>query len=281
MAEEKHLNAAERIKKNKERRRKRRIILSIAIVLMIAAASAEVAVLMNMTSVDRRFMREVERGVIEGWTASRGDLQLKESGAVIDTSFIDEELEAAGEFVNKAYQDKTLRKLARRYVSDLKECRSVAAAHDPASDSDAFWEKFAAPYTDRLIVLRTLYTGDYKMGSGWDKYPEQRDEVLLKGWLAKTAADLKFEREKGKDGTDIFKTTLKNDSGFDLEYISIEVGVYDSKGDFYSNAEIYKEDIKNGSTAELMFYFTGSKASSYRVKGADCAAVPETSNTNE
>ncbi len=270
---EQHLSASARREENRKRNRRKKIFLLLFIIAVIAGIAAEVFVLMNMVSVDRRFVREVERSVIEGWSAGRGDLQLKESGAVTDVSFIDEELEAAEEFANKSYQDKTLKKLVRRYVNDLRECKNAAAAHDPLTDSDSFWKGFGIAYTDRLIVLRKLYTGDYKMGDSWEKYPEQLNEVLLKGWLADKASGLQFKRVKGKDGSDAFKASLKNDSGFDIEYLNLDVSVYNSKGNLSGDVKVYEEDIKNGSTAELVFYFSGNKAATYRIVGADCAGV--------
>ena len=270
MAREKHLNAATRNEESRKRRKLRNILLLILIFLMVAAVVAEALLLKNMTSVDRRFIREVERGVIEGWSGGHGDLQLKEKGIITDPSFIYAELEAVSEFANKTYQDKSLKKLAKRYITDLRECKSAAAAHDPVTDSDAFWKEFGSSYTDRLIILRTLYTGDFKMGNGWDKYPDQRDEVLLKGWLAKTASSLRFEKTTDEKEENRYIAVLNNDSGFDIEYLIIDIKLYNKKGQFIGVAEVYKENIKNGSHEELLFFYKGKEIGSYTVIGADC-----------
>ena len=276
MAHEKHLSAAESAAEQKMRRKRRRIILSVIIFLMAAAVTAEVVVLKTMTSVDRRFIRGVERGVSDGWSSGDSDLQLKDRGKITDTSFIDTEYEAVSEFRNKAYQDKALKKLAKKYIDDLKKCRAAAAAFDPSSDSEKFWREFAEPYTDRLTILRKLYLGEYSMGDSWAGYPEALDEVLFRGWTAETAAVLKFEREPKDNVIDRFKATFTNDSGFDIEHISLEVELFDSKDNPAGTAEVYAEDIKNGSSIELSFYFNSKKVKSYSITGVDCKAVYNT-----
>ena len=273
MAREKHLSASDGAEERKHKRKIRKIILSALIIVMVAGATAELIILKNMTSVDRRFIRGVERGVTDGWNLRSGDLQLREYGMIKDASFIDAEYEAVREFRNKAYQDKKLRKLAKRYIDDLKKCRAAASAHDPVSDSDAFWKVFSGPYTDRLIVLRKLYTGDYSMGSSWENYPELLDEVMSRAWLADIIPALRFERKDPEDAIGRFTAALKNDSGFDLEYISIDVVIYDSKNNAVGTAEVMKENISKDSNTELTFYFNNKIVSSYKVTAFDCEFV--------
>ncbi len=269
----KHFSASEIANEKKRRRRRRKIIFAVVFLLMAAAAVAEITVLKSMTSVDRRFLRGVERGVATGWESGISDLQLREQGCITDTTFIDTELEAVSEFTNKSYQDKELKKLAKRYISDLKKCRSAASSHNPETDSEAFWREFAGPYTDRLIVLRKLYLGDFKMGSGWEAYPEMLDELLSRAWAAETIPQLKFERTGSKNLMGEFKATLQNDSGYDIEFINIDIEIYDSSDALVGTAEVYKEDIADGSSAELVFYFSDQKVSSYRITGVDFEAV--------
>lgn len=281
MASEKHLSAAAGAAEKNKRRKRRRIILSVIIFAMAAAVTAEVIVLKTMTSVDRRFIRGVERGVTDGWMSGESDLQLSDQGRITDTSFIDFEYEAVREFRNKAYQDKELKKLAKRYLDDLRKCRAAVSAHDPAADGDAFWEEFSEPYTDRLIVLRKLYLGDFSMGSSWDGYPEVLGEVLFRGWVAETVAGLRFEREQKDNIIDRFKAGFTNDSGFDIEYISLEVELFDSKDKSAGTAEVYAENIADGSSAELSFYFNSKKVASYRIIGVDSKAVPKKQEQEE
>ena len=275
MAREKHLSAEIAAVEKKERQKRNRIIMAVLIFVMIAAVTGEVIVLKTMTSVDRRFIRGVERGVAEGWAANNSDLQLKDQGKITDASFIETEYAAVKEFRNKAYKDKELKKLVKRYIGDLRKCREAVSARDPSADSEAFWAGFAEPYTDRLIVLRKLFLGDFNMGSSWDEYPDYRDEVLFRGWAAESVAGLSFEREEGKGVIDRFKASLKNDSGFDIEYLTVDVEVLDSNDKLAGTAEVYAENINDGSTAELSFYFNGKKIESYRITGVDCKASPK------
>lgn len=268
----KHLSAADKEIEKKQRRKKRIIIFSVVFFVMAAAAVAELTILKSMTSVDRRFMREAERGVASGWESSLSDLQLKEQGRITNVSFIDTEYEAVKIFANKSFQDKQLKKLAKRYINDLKKCRNAALAHGPETDSDAFWDGFAEPYTDRLIVLSKLYLGDYKIGSSWDEYPEVLDEVLSKAWAAEIIPQIKFTRAGSKNGIGEFNAELRNDSGFDIEYLNINLEIYDSKDALVGTAEVIKENIADGSSAELVFYFSDQKVSFYRIAGIDCIA---------
>lgn len=281
MAGEKHFSAAEIANEKKRRRRRRKIILAVVFLLMAAAAVAEIAVLKSMTSVDRRFLRGVERGVAGGWESSIADLQLREQGCITDTTFIDTELEAVGEFNSKVYQDKALKKLAKRYISDLKKCRSAVAAHNTETDSDAFWNEFAEPYTDRLIVLRKLYVGDYKIGDGWEAYPEMLDELMSRAWAAEKMLQLEFTRTGTKNGMGEFKATLQNDSGYDIEFLNIDIEIYDSNDALAGTAEVYMEDIADGSSTELVFYYSDNKVSSYRITAIDLEAAPRPEITEE
>lgn len=272
MGKAKHLSASEREQDRNKKRRTKRIVLSILLVVLVAGVVAEVLILKSMTSVDRLFLRAVERGVTTGWEEGKADLQLKENGRVTDTSFIQKELEAVEDFRNRAYQDKELGKLAKTYIAALKRCSSVAETYDPAGDGGEFWDNFSQPYTDRLVVLRKLYTGEYIRDGAWDDFPEMRDEVLLKGWVAETVGSLKFERtadaEKQK-----FTARLRNDSGTDIEYLNIEVKLYGSNDKIAATAEVIKEDIKDGREAELVFYYSGKDLSSYRINAVDCIAA--------
>ena len=70
-----------------------------------------------------------------------------------------------------------------------------------------------------------------------------------------------------------FKAVLQNDSGYDIEFINIDIEIYDSNDALAGTAEVYKEDIADGSSAELVFYFSDQKVSSYRITGVDLEAV--------
>lgn len=273
MAKDRHLAASDRAEENRKKRRTVSIILSILIFIMAAAVIAEVIVLKSMTSVDRRFIRGLERGVAEGWETGKSDLQLRQDGTVTDTAFLDREYEAVAEFRGKPYQDKELRKLARRYIDDLRKCRAAAEAHDPSEDSEAFWAEFSAPYTDRLVLLRKFHTGDYRMGSSWESYPEQLSEVMLRGWAVETAESLRFDVTETEGGIKKFTAHIKNNSGLDIAYLNVDIELYDSSDGVVGTAEAVKENIRNGSAAELVFYCSAKDVSSYRAVYADC--VPE------
>ena len=252
--------------------RRKRIILLCLIFVMVAVITAELVMLMTMTSVDSRFIRSVERGVAAGWETGSSELQLKYRGKITDASFIDAELEAVEEFRYKPYQSDELKELAAEYIDALKKCHDAAAAHDPASDNEAFWEEFSEPYGQRVSALRKLYMGDYKLGTGWDDYAEKRDEMLFRGWLVDKASQIVFEKTGTKSGITGYKYPFVNDSGFDIEYINFDVELYDSKGKVIGIAEVVKENIRNGRQVNIGFYYTGNKLKEYRITGVDAIA---------
>lgn len=257
------------IQENKKRRNKRRVILVVIMFVMVAAVTAELLILRGMTSVDRLFIRNVERSVAAGWKEGSGEFELRKKGQITDVSFIETELETVEEFRGKPYNDEDLGNLAKRYIDDLYKCSEAAKAHDSKTDNDEFWQEFAAPYTDRLIVLRTLYNGDYGLGRIWDDHPKQLEETLFRGWLAESAANLRFERSPAENGSDVFRAKLKNDTGHDIEFVDFEVELYNSKDKAVGTAEVYRKGIKKDSTAELRFYFKSDGVASYRIVSAD------------
>lgn len=280
MEKARHLSASDREQDRKKKRKIRRIVLSILIVFLIAGIAAELIILKNMASSDRMFIRAVERGVAAGWEESKADLQLKERGRITDTSFIQVELENVEDFRNKAYKNKELGRLAGRYISALKECSLAAQTYDPADDSGEFWKHFSEPYTERLLVLRKLYTGDYAMGNSWDNYPEALDEVLLRSWVAETAGSLRFKAAES-EGPKKFVASFKNDSGVDIAYLNIDINLFDKEDKLAATAEVVKEDIKDGQEVQLEFYYGGKKLSAYRINAVDCIAAERAEDEKE
>ena len=270
MRKAKHLAADERAKNHK----KKKIALLVIIILLIAAVAAEVFIIRRMSTVDMLFMRSVERGVTEGWKTDNGDLQLKEQGMVTETGFIEKELEYTAEYRDKAFKDSELKELAHSYIDDLKRCSGAAKNHDPVTESEAFWGEFAEPYTERLVQLRRLFVENEYMGRSWDQYPDQLDEILFRGWIAEKIPELSFEVTDAGNGINKYTAKLYNDSGYDIDYINVDVEIYDSKDKLIGVAEVYQEDIKNGRSGELNFYYANKGKISYRVSGVDSTFDP-------
>jgi hypothetical protein len=263
-------------REEQEKKRRRRTIITISVILiMVIGVAGEIIALMNMASVDRRYLRSVERGVLDGWNAGRGDLQLRNEGRISDTSFIDAELAAVEEFHNKPYQDKKLKKLAEQYYSALRKCKIAADAHDPDTDSEEFWKEFSVGYTERVLALWKMYNGDYKIGFRWNSQPDKKRELLFRGWLADTIPKLRFEKTGSSKGIAGYKTVLTNDSGYRIKYINIDVELYDKNGKMIDTAEVYREDIEDGKSVNLGFYHAGKKVRSYRIANVDSIAETE------
>lgn len=243
---------------------KRLNTLLLVFLLLIAVTAGAVYTLMSMISIDRRFTRNVARGVTSGWALEADETQLQTEGRITDTAFIDAEYDAVSEYMNRTYKDDELGILAKEYTSALNDCRKAAKKYDPAADFDSFWAEFSGPYGRRVRALYKLHSGDFGLDLSDDNYREESEYLLSQGWLLETVSGLKF-RSYIKDGVRTFETRISNDSGRDIDYLNIDVELLDKDGKATETSSIYLNDIKAGEVMPLKFISTSENSVSYRV----------------
>lgn len=291
------------IPKKKKRRSKRKLKQFIFVGMLAIAALLCLLIAFRLLDVDSRFVRAVNAGLSESWTLENNEIQLKENKAPYDTSFIDLEYDSVKEFKDKDFRDESLGKLAGEYIAALEGCRTAIKENDPGKDYDKFWGAFSQSYGQRVEAIYDLYSGDYGIEIEDPEEKEEIDELKLSAWSLKKTADIKFTRVKAEEnktenegegeteteteagsGLDTaLQATVTNDSGFDLEYINIEVELYDEKGELIETATAYAENIKNKAEFDLRIYQTEeTKADAYKITSVLChrkkEAKPEAEN---
>ena len=238
--------------------KRKKKILKIALAVMGIAAIGLGYYAYTLTTVDQRFIRDMDRGLTASWALKNNEVQLQTLSEKNDTSFIETEYAAVEKYSNAKFHSKKLGKLAAEYIGALEQCRGVAESSDPNKDFNAFWKDFSEPYGQRLMAVYKIYKGDYGLLLNSEGSSAERDNLLAQGWLLNKAGEIEFKLVE-KDGTTAYVAEIKNDSGFDLEFLDLEVALYDKKGKAIETVSAYAEDIQKGKTFELTFYQTGDK----------------------
>lgn len=261
----------------KPRKKLKNKLLLVVVLILVAGVAAEVSALLTMTNIDRRFTRSVERGLYDGWTLDGGELQLQTDGRITDTAFIDAEYEAISEYVHRKYKDDELGHLANEYISALNECRRAAARHDPAKDFDTFWTHFSEPYGRRVKALYSMHMGDFSFLLENEEYNNEIDNIVAQGWLLDAIDSLSFNKTIDGDAL-VFRTRLLNESGYDIEYLDLEIELLNKKGDVVETSSVYVTEVPADEMMDLRFISTSPNAAQYRIVSEACRfrePVPE------
>ena len=260
----------------------------IIIILELLLVFAMVA-LMNVTSVEKRFIRAIRQGVITGWSREINEMAFSDTEGGHDLAFIKDEYESVKSFKGMRFRKEALGELADEYISALEECLAVSEENDPAKDYDTFWSRFSQSYGRRVNAIYSIYRGNYGLSFSdeeQNKYAEEIDNILVKGWSLQKTGSIVFHRmhsdsESGTDDNEdsgeeyYYTATVSNDSGYDLKYIDVTVELYDSNGDLIEEISAYAENIKNGEDFELTCYqMVDAEAKSYLISAVECQHEP-------
>lgn len=280
-------------RKKRKRPGKRKLKQFIFVGLLAIAALMCLMIALHLLDVDNRFVRAVNAGMSESWALENNEIQLKDSEAPNDTSFIDIEYNEVKSFKGKKFKNKSLGSLAEKYIAALEGCRTAIEENDPDKDFDKFWGAFSQSYGQRVEAIYDLYNGDYGIELDEVGAAEELDDLKLSAWSLKKTADIKFTRVKAEEKKDeneagseseaeaesdsdsgletVLQATVTNDSGFDLEYINIEVELYDEKGGLIETATAYADNIKNKDEFKLRIYqLEETKADAYKITSVQC-----------
>jgi hypothetical protein len=250
-----------------------RLLLIIVLILVVIVA-AEIFALLSITSIDRRFTRSVQRGLYDGWSLSKSETQLQETGRITDTAFIEAERSAISEYIRKKYKDDDLGHLANEYISALNKCHNAAASHDPAKDYEGFWPLFSEPYGRRVKAVYEMYKGDYGLVLDDPAYEKEITNLLSQGWLIDATEKLSFSNTT-KDGVRTFSAELQNESGCYIEYLNLDIELLDNNGKTVETSSVFVTDIPPDEMMKLQFICTSSKAVRYRIASENFRFRPE------
>lgn len=257
--------------KKRKRRRRRKKILKVAVVLMGAAAVYLSFYAYRLVTADARFLRDMSRGLSESWMLESGETELRNRDGEHNTEFVEIEYAAVSKYRNSRFKNNELQALAAQYIDSLEQCRSVAEEKDPDKDFDGFWKEFSQPYGERLTSVYQIYKGDYGLILDDENTSKEKGDLLAQGWILSKVGDIEFKRSENEDGVITYTAELKNDSGFDLEFLDLEVELYNGKGKLVESASAYAENIGKGDSVELVFYQSSDKkVTQYRIVSEIC-----------
>ena len=257
--------------KSKKKRSKKEIILLVSIAVLLALTVWAVVLLSREAGTDARFIRDLDRGLTASWAQKNDEFRLQKKEEGMSTNFIDLEYSAVSAYKEQKFRNKKLGKLAKAYIASLEECREAAAVADPNEDFDKFWEAFSEPYGERIKTVYSIYKGKYDLELDDPGYKKKKNMFLAQGWILQKVDGISISREKNKDGTVALRAKVKNDSGFDLKYVNLDLELYNKKGKAVEKLSIFAENIKKGEEFELLGYqLSGSKIDGYKIVSETC-----------
>ena len=234
-----------------------------------------------LTSVDSRFTRAAERGIIGGWKITDAEKNLREKNKPHDTSFIYTEYNAVAPFRKEKFRSKKYDKLAKEYIGALKECVAVREKYDPDSNYDEFWAHFSEPYSRRIKALYALQKGGRQFDISHIGYEEESADLMVRGWALNKAEQISFKTKTAKSGKRVYTAKVKNDSGYSLAFVDFTVELYDNKGKLLETDSAYAENIKRNDIFELKFYEYPARAASYAITSVNCQRKSRKSTTDK
>ena len=217
-------------------------------------------------SVDEQFISSMEQGLQERWEINDS----RPDGTKEDwKAYINAEYSAVEKYKDEKFEDKELGKLAKEYITALSKSLDVVDEYNPSSNYDRFWNAYLPYYSDRNLIIRTIYNGNYGFKVSEDNQ-ENLDGLLASGWLSEMLSKIEFT---GKDeyGWTTYTASVVNDSGFDLDYVSLEINLLDKSGKTVDVTYASVENWDKDSTRQLEFMSDNSQASSYELVGGDCS----------
>ena len=248
---------------------RKRAITMIAILFLATITVAADFVL--LTTVDMRFTRAAERGVINGWKIKDAEKNLRLANQPNDTSFIDAEYDAVSEYEGVDFNSKKVSSYAEDYIGALKDCREVIKKYDPDKDFDAFWAHFSGPYGKRIKALYKLQNGRRQFDISQSGFEDERADLMLQGWALNKAESINFKTKTAKNGKRVYSAKIKNDSGYTLDYLDLTVELYDKNNKLIETDAAYAENVKRNDMVELKFYEAApARATNYVITAVNC-----------
>ena len=255
----------------KKKKSKKKIILLVSIAVLTALLIWALALLSREAGTDARFIRDLDRGLTASWAQKNDEFRLQKKEEGMSTGFIDLEYSAVSAYKDQKFRNKKLGKLAKAYIASLEACREAAKTADPNEDFNKFWAAFSEPYAERIKAIYGIYKGKYKLELDDSSYKKKKNMFLAQGWILQKVDNISISRKENKDGTVTLKAKVKNDSGFDLKYVNLDLELYNKKGKAVEKLSIFAENIKKGEEFELLGYqLSGSKIDGYKIVSETC-----------
>lgn len=259
----------------------RRTRIGIIIVMMVALV-CEFVVFLSYSTVDKRFIRDMDRGIKTGWYHETGENELVNYDLPNDVSFIMDEYEAVSSYKDARFRSKVLEGMAKRYVDALYGCHDAIEKYDIDEQYSEFWEEFSPYYGERIKAIYGIYnTRRFGLELVDERYAIKKEYLLVQGWALEKTTETEFRQVSEENGT-VFEADFRNDSGYDLGYLDFEVELYDDKDQLVETASAYAQNIKAGEKIKLTFnQMYPGEVSEYVIASVICETVDQQNREKE
>ncbi len=213
----------------------------------------------QVESADSGFIQSVAKGF-----EARDALTEKSSKANTSEEYykklVDAELEQVERYQDAQFADDKLREDAIAYIDSLKDQRSAAESY--STDNDKFQQDWQKAYDKRTTLLK-VFVDDYgltvssgcqedldRLVSHGKKVEREANQKLAAESLAK-AINLEFVEQYSSIAG---KATVTNSTGYDFDYISFNVELFDANGVKVDTSSLYANHWLDGETIVLDCY---------------------------
>ena len=173
---------------------------------------------------------------------------------------VDAELEQVEQYQSAQFEDSKLQENAISYINSLKDQRSAAESY--ATDNDKFQQDWQKAYDKRTALLRT-FVDDYGLTVS-SACQEDLDRLVSHGKKVERETNQKAAVESLANSINlefaeqyssvVGKATVTNGTGYDFDYISFDVELFDANGVKVETANLYASHWLNGETVALDCY---------------------------
>lgn len=214
---------------------------------------------------DEAFMQSLAKGyeardaIVEKSTKTDKSVEYYES-------LVDAELKQVEQYQGAQFEDSRLQENAISYINSLKDQR--AAAEEYSTDNDNFKKDWQKAYDKRTTLLKT-FVEDYGLTvssscqdslndliSHGKKVERENNEKAAVESLA-NSINLEFTE---RYSTFAGEATAANNTGYDFDYISFNVELFDANGVKVETTGIYANHWLNGETIVLSCYTSQKEA---------------------
>lgn len=208
---------------------------------------------------DDSFVQSVARG-FEARAALADKTAKSSQSEEYYEKLVDAELEQVEQYQSARFEDSKLQENAISYINSLKDQRSAAGLY--ASDNDKFQQEWQKAYDKRTALLKT-FVDDYGLTVSSD-CQDDLDRLVSHGKKVERESSQKVAVESLADSINLEfaeqyssiagKATATNSTGYDFDYISFDVELFDASGVKVETTSLYANHWLNGETIVLDCY---------------------------
>lgn len=216
-------------------------------------------------TMDEKFIDDLKIGLQERWKISdSADETAYGSKEHLDTytKSVDCELNKIKKYEEEKFENETLKNTYTAYMDTLNKQKDALTYLNANSDKyDQMWNE---AYNERVKLIKT-FVDDFGLKVD-EKHQKTLDDMLIAAQLQiekdnyqvkldEFADSVVFDLEEGNDGySEKYVAIVENITGKDLEYLHMNINLYDANDVILETAYSSVENFKNGEKARFEFY---------------------------